>query len=529
MTFPRTKSTDYSAKLLEKEFSKSPLALLLPKLFKFDPETLRFLYMACPEFPLVRTKGKYLKKPVLVMKDNWYIGEVTPGFIPHGLGHLLKADGSYYEGYFKDGVFEGKGRIFLQSGQVCEGIWSAGQLDKGNIFYSKEKVYTGNIKNLQPHGEGFEKSQDYDYEGSFENGLKHGNGKVLWNDDNQYEGQFFKGKIEGIGKHSWDDRVYQGQWKANKMHGFGKISWNDGRTYEGHVFNGAQEGFGIMIDNHRKYSGYWKDGREDGKGTLEIGEIIIKGIWHKGKIVRKFSEARKSATGKMIFDLKHHEKYRKKFKKIIKIRREFENFFPDTLTKTDFLEGNWKKLEKGLYKGEVDEEGNPSGIGVFLNSFEIYEGDFKSAQRSGYGRLVTIEREVYIGGWLLGLKSGFGSLKAKDSRYEGDWKAGLFHGEGKLTSCKFYYSGSWKKGRENGIGSVKYHDGSSYVGEFVKGQITGIGTFTYPDGNSLKGKWLDGKFLENFENTTEDSEDQDVIETVRSIHCIRFKEALLNY
>ena len=487
--------------------------------------------MACPIFQLDRKGGNYFKKPVLVSKDSWFVGEANKDFVPCGVGYLLKPDGSYYEGYFKNGLYEGKGRIFLQTGQVCEGIWVNGALDKGTIFFSNEKVYTGEINNFLACGEGTEESDEYVYEGPFVNGLKHGVGKVVWSDENQYEGEFFKGKIEGVGKHIWEDRTYEGQWKANKMHGRGIITWNDGRTYEGSLVNGIKEGYGTMTEPNRKYSGYWKDGKEDGKGTLEIKDLIIKGIWHKGKIVRKFSEANKNHSGKEITEIKLHEKYRRKLKKILKVYSDVDSFDKTEQENNDFdlLSGIWVKFNKGLFKGNLDDQDKPQGQATFINENEIYEGGFEAGFRIGYGKCITINRDVFFGGWMQDLKSGYGTLKSKDMRYEGEWRSDLFHGQGKLSTSSYTYSGEFSKGKFHGKGVLKNQDSTTYSGCFVKGSITGIGTFTNQEGTSIRARWAEGKVVELLGQSTQESQDQDTLETVRSLHCIRFKDALLNY
>lgn len=52
--------------------------------------------------------------------------------------------------------------------------------------------YEGNWMNNKLHGQGIEKKKDtYDYYGSFEEGKKHGIGKIVFNDGSRYEVRYF--------------------------------------------------------------------------------------------------------------------------------------------------------------------------------------------------------------------------------------------------------------------------------------------------------------------------------------------------
>lgn len=524
MTRNQTKSVDYSRLLKEKKFIKSPLAALLQKDYFHDIETIKRLYAIAQDSFLERSgKKKYFKKPALISKGSWYIGEVSEDNIPDGIGYMLNSDGSYYEGKFLLGKPNGYGQLLSQKGFVCSGEWKSGEIDFGTLRFENHKFYIGQIKDFQAHGEGKEESPEYVYQGTFLSGLKHGNGQVMWVDDNWYEGQFFKGKIEGIGKHVWEDKLYEGEWKANKMHGKGVLTWDDGRKYEGSMINGIREGYGTMWEDGREYTGYWKDGKEDGKGKLRVNGLVVKGIWHKGKIVRKFSEYKEEEKVGIV-EVKIHEKYRRRYAKIVKFREEIEGLANSDPLPIDFFAGLWVKLSKGVYKGERDESGRPNGKGILVSSNKLYEGDFIMGKKSGFGRLLSNCEDVYSGGWLNNKRSGYGTLKTKDTKYEGEWKNDFIDGEGKMTTSSYIYNGSWLESETNGFGVIEYYDGNSYTGEFHRGTITGIGIFRYSNGNSIKALWKDGIAEEVLESSTVDSSNGNGLETVRSLNCIRFKE-----
>jgi len=44
--------------------------------------------------------------------------------LKHGVGCLKLADGSLYEGHFKDGFFSGLGTLILTDGSKYEGVYS---------------------------------------------------------------------------------------------------------------------------------------------------------------------------------------------------------------------------------------------------------------------------------------------------------------------------------------------------------------------------------------------------------------------
>lgn len=525
MTRNQSKSIDYSTILKQKKFEKSPLALLLQKEYKRDVEIIKQLYAIAPDSFLERSGKKFLKKPILLSTGSWYIGEVSQESIPNGVGYMLNSDGSYFEGNFKAGKPNGYGQLLSQKGMICSGDWEDGDIRHGNIKFDNGKFYSGEIENLMPHGKGKEESAEYLYQGMFAGGLKHGAGHVMWIDDNWYEGDFNKGKIEGLGTHVWEDKVYKGEWKGNKMHGKGELVWKDGRKYQGSMVNGIREGFGTMWEGDREFSGYWKDGKEDGKGKLKVNGVIIKGIWHKGKIVRKISESQEEENNENgVKELKLHEKYRRRYGKIVRFRDEVEGLTDQDIKPFDFFAGVWIKLRKGVYKGDLDQEKRPHGKGVFLSAKHLYEGDFKEGKKSGSGRLLSNCEDVYVGGWLNNKRSGYGIQKTVNTKYEGEWKSNYFHGEGKLTTINFTYKGTWSEGEQHGYGVLEMHDGKTYVGEFQHGNVSGIGVFHYADGNFVKALWKDGESEEILESKAEDSLNTDIIDTVRSLNCIRFRE-----
>ena len=82
---------------------------------------------------------------------------------------------SKYEGNFKNGNFEGLGRMIYANGDIYKGEWNEGKRS----------------------GKGFWKSLkgDYSYEGDWKNGLPDGFGIMIYKNGTREQGKFKDGKL----------------------------------------------------------------------------------------------------------------------------------------------------------------------------------------------------------------------------------------------------------------------------------------------------------------------------------------------
>ena len=146
-----------------------------------------FKYLSNLELIVGIFEGEFLygniQKGKLIHKDEIYIGQLyhykRDGF---GILYEIKENNKkkeIYSGYFKDGKYEGKGKLFLEDG-----------------FY-----YKGNFIDNQRKGKGilYNKNSKIIYEGDFENDKFNGNGKIYYDDGSYYEGQFVDNKRHGKG------------------------------------------------------------------------------------------------------------------------------------------------------------------------------------------------------------------------------------------------------------------------------------------------------------------------------------------
>lgn len=240
--------------------------------------------------------GLYFGKGTFMWKSTGdiYVGDFVAGKLT-GKGKLTKKDGSYFEGDFEEGNCTGKAKTPYKS-----------------KFYDSEVkgkevsgVYEGEIKDNKPNGKGtytsskFVKYEGYDedgnetykpvpeysYTGTWQNGLKFGEGifmTYIYNDGFHifdkltYEGGFKNDLYEGDNStlskiNLYSGFSYAGGFKSGKFHGFGKKDeWNNegaGASYEGQFMNGEYHGEGILTLDHYIGSYYFK-------GTFENGYIV---------------------------------------------------------------------------------------------------------------------------------------------------------------------------------------------------------------------------------------------------------------
>ena len=132
--------------------------------------------------------------------------------------------------------------------------------------------------------------------GRFVNGKMMGNGEYIRKDGSKYVGQFLEGLPHGKGREKMDDEsVFEGDyfWGKPKR---GKIVWKDGSSYEGEFEEGKINGFGIYDwGNNRKYIGQWKEGKMEGKGKLMYSD----GTYYEGD----FISGKKNGHGKYVWDI----------------------------------------------------------------------------------------------------------------------------------------------------------------------------------------------------------------------------------
>ena len=152
---------------------------------------------------------------------------------------MTYADGSFYEGEWKDRLRHGKG-TYKYGGTYNDG--------------ENRDVYKGEWKDNSRHGKGKLIYKDGSfYEGTWEDGMpRHGKGTY------KYGGTYNYGENRD---------VYEGEFRDGKFHGQGKLIYKDGSVYEGTWENGMpRNGKGTYKETFgRVYEGAFVDGKRHGK------------------------------------------------------------------------------------------------------------------------------------------------------------------------------------------------------------------------------------------------------------------------
>jgi hypothetical protein len=107
-------------------------------------------------------------------------------------------------------------------------------------------------------------NQYFEYDGEWDEGRKHGHGRLQLGADSYYEGQFCRGQIEGQGCRYWAD----------------------GSTYNGSFRNGERQGRGVYEKPGNKilekaalrYSGNWAENKYHGHGELQMPHPLGQGL-----------------------------------------------------------------------------------------------------------------------------------------------------------------------------------------------------------------------------------------------------------
>lgn len=211
------------------------------------------------------------------------------------------------------------------------------------------------------------------YTGYLLNNLRHGYGKIVWNDNSAYEGDWFEDNAHGKGifYHNTGE-IYDGEWKYSKANGKGIYILPDGTKYQGDWKDDYQEGLGIETYNDGTiYIGNFKNGEKEGYGKISISNgNYYEGEWKNNHIHGKG---------------KYHWK----------------------LSNTDNME----------YKGEF-QFSKMHGQGIYtwnevksgVNKVKIYCGDYKNNLKDGIGCYKYSNGSKFVGDWNNGYQHGYGYL-----------------------------------------------------------------------------------------------------------------------
>lgn len=224
------------------------------------------------------------------------------------------------------------------------------------------------------------------YQGEYENGLMHGQGRLLWPDGVSYTGEFQEGRMTGLGV--WEDPRreirYEGSFESALFHGEGEFS-GYGEHYKGEFAGSLYHGRGeLTFKNGDVYAGEFKDGEMHGEGSYTVE--------HFGRYEGEFVQGVFSGRGMLTLDS--------------------------------------GQVFKGMF---LDWEANGPGE-IRTVEGERWVGDFKDNLLDGEGEYFGADGAHYKGGFRRNLYHGDGAYTlANGDRYEGSFRWGDYDGPGELT------------------------------------------------------------------------------------------------
>jgi hypothetical protein len=185
-------------------------------------------------------------KPAMKLNDGTvYEGEWDKNGNQHGIGTMVKEDGSKIVGLFKAGKLDGLARLIDSSGLVYEAEFKEGEMNgNGKIQNKSGGKFDGELVNGKIHGKGAEEWPDgTKYDGEYREGKRHGKGNLVLADGSTYDGNFKDGAMSGKGELKFKNgSSYKGSFRNNKMEGKGIFRWPDGKKYDGEWKDGVQHG-----------------------------------------------------------------------------------------------------------------------------------------------------------------------------------------------------------------------------------------------------------------------------------------------
>ena len=158
---------------------------------------------------------------------------------------------------------EGVCSVFTHdSGETFHGLYMGGEPKLGRCTMSSGRILEGGFQSgrMILEGTGREVLATTRYEGNYENGLRHGEGKY-W-----YESR----------------DVYTGEWRGDCREGLGQLVHPDGTVDQCQMWDADREFVGEV------YVGETKNGTINGRGRLTRSDgSVLEGYWHQGTLVRE--------------------------------------------------------------------------------------------------------------------------------------------------------------------------------------------------------------------------------------------------
>ena len=194
---------------------------------------------------------------IINYKEMLYLGSLKDGK-PNGIGILSNECGLIYQGEFREGEINGKGKMFIYNKNN-----NISQNKKINTYQSKnniknlikifEGIFTNGVKNGKFNV--YNEKNSKIFEGEFVDDLKNGKGIEFNNGKIIFEGEYKDDLKNGKGiEYKNGYKVYEGNFENNYFNGNGTLFYNDGKIqYQGIIKNGFfwEDGFYYDINGEK--------------------------------------------------------------------------------------------------------------------------------------------------------------------------------------------------------------------------------------------------------------------------------------
>ena len=184
----------------------------------------------------------------------------------NGYGVFTWANGDKYEGNWKDGMKDGEGKYIFADGTVKTGTWKKDeyQISNDQVQKSEMEVLSGCVSGDCSNGFGtyvFESGEKY--VGNWKNDMREGKGTNYWVSGAVYVGEWKEDRKHGLGSYTYKPEStlekYEGYYVNGHMEGKGTLTYRDGKKYVGEFHNDLYSGTGTFTDaSGKKKSGKWK-------------------------------------------------------------------------------------------------------------------------------------------------------------------------------------------------------------------------------------------------------------------------------
>ena len=161
------------------------------------------------------------------------------------------SNGDLYVGEVHGQSFNGKGKMFWKStGNTYEGDWVYDyRTGKGKFTWADGTYHEGDFVRGKYEGYGIHTYTDGGkYEGQFHDDKRNGKGKMTWPNGDTYVGDWVENFRTGKGRYVWaNGAYYEGDFARGKFHGNGKRWYINNYTYIGEFKNDVRHGKGILM------------------------------------------------------------------------------------------------------------------------------------------------------------------------------------------------------------------------------------------------------------------------------------------